>query len=62
MSDSKPEDFTNGEGSIYIEIIAQAVPITPEILARKRTRAPWMIAQDEYIRQMDIENPPEKPE
>jgi len=62
MNESVKESFNTGEGLISIEIIAELAPITPEIMARKQTRAPWLRARDEYFRQMDLENPPEKPE
>ena len=62
MNDANIIFLHQDEDSATIEIIAEGVPITPEILARKQTLAPWLIARDEYFRKMDLENPPEKPE
>ena len=38
MNESNPYDLTSGEGSILIEIVAEALPITPEVLRRPRVR------------------------
>jgi hypothetical protein len=42
MNNPSAADFTTGEGSILVEIDAELAPITPEILARPRVRAPWL--------------------
>jgi hypothetical protein len=41
---TEPNDFhlTSGDGSIFVEIIGEWAPITPEVLARPRIRAPWL--------------------
>ena len=38
MNESNEFDLTSGEGSILIEIVADALPITPEVLRRPRVR------------------------
>jgi hypothetical protein len=38
MNESNEYDLTSSEGSILIEIVAQALPITPEALERDRQR------------------------
>jgi len=42
MNKPSAADFTTGEGSVLVEIDAELAPITPEILARPRVRAPWL--------------------
>lgn len=38
MNQSNEYDLTSGEGSILIEIVSDALPITPDVLRRPRIR------------------------
>jgi hypothetical protein len=38
MNDSNHFDLTSGEGSVLVEIVSKALPITPEVLQRPRIR------------------------
>jgi hypothetical protein len=38
MNESNEYDLTSGEGSILIEIVAEALPVTPDMLERDRQR------------------------
>jgi hypothetical protein len=38
MNESNECDLTSGEGSILVEIVAEALPVTPDVLERDRQR------------------------
>lgn len=58
MNESNEYDLTSGEGSILIEIVAEALPVTPDVLERDRQRRLRLPTPD---RQSDGGRPPAPP-